>query len=144
MDLTTHWNGFDITVQTVSASERCAICTNRTAGSMLAFHERPGQSITQLECKTWLLCADCAAAVVTEVERSALRTPLRLRIALGVVAAERRPERRLTPLDTDYWELLPEERVNKLVIGFMLAMFALPLLVFVLVMALTLSGVPHP
>jgi len=82
--------------------------------------------------------------VVTEVERSALRTPLRLRIALGIVAAERRPERRLTPLDTDYWELLPEERVNKLVIGFMLAMFALPLLVFVLVMALTLSGVPHP
>ena len=41
--------------------------------------------------QSWMLCADCDAAVHAELERSPLRSPLRLRIAVGLVAADRSP-----------------------------------------------------
>ncbi len=67
---------------------RCAICRKRVwAGAQTlrdaAEAPEPHQS--------WLLCKTCHAAVQAELERSPLRSPLRVRVAVGLVAAERWP-----------------------------------------------------
>jgi hypothetical protein len=87
MGLTTKWNCFDIAAQAVNAKERCMVCTKRAAGRMLSFQGRPARSRAPLMRQVWLLCADCAADVVTEVERAALREQNeRARICHPVVA----------------------------------------------------------
>ena len=77
MGLTANLNGFNIEAHIVNAKERYVIRAKRTAGSMLAYQERPEQSDALLARQTWLVCADCAAEIltvcVTEVERAALR-----------------------------------------------------------------------
>ena len=42
--------------------------------------------------RSWVLCKDCYHALLTEVRRSPIYSPLRLRIAMGIVASERWPE----------------------------------------------------
>lgn len=42
--------------------------------------------------RSWILCNDCYQALVIEMRRSPVRTPLRLRIAVGLVASERWPQ----------------------------------------------------
>jgi hypothetical protein len=42
----------------------------------------------------WMLCNDCYQALVIEMRRSPVRSPLRLRIAMGLVASERWPQSR--------------------------------------------------
>lgn len=39
----------------------------------------------------WTLCKRCHRALLVEMRRSPVRSPLRLRIAMGIVAAERSP-----------------------------------------------------
>jgi len=39
----------------------------------------------------WTLCKACHEALLIEIHRSAIRSSLRLRIAIGLVAAERSP-----------------------------------------------------
>ncbi|HEV2579455.1 MAG TPA: hypothetical protein VGT44_01270 [Ktedonobacteraceae bacterium] len=39
----------------------------------------------------WVLCKPCHSALLVEMRRSSLRSPTRLRIAMGLVAAERSP-----------------------------------------------------
>ncbi len=39
----------------------------------------------------WILCKPCHRALLAEIRRSPLRTPVRLRVAVGLVAAERSP-----------------------------------------------------
>ena len=53
-------------------SKRCSICSGRL--------------------KSGILCNDCYQALLIEMRRSPVRTPLRLRIAMGIVASERWPE----------------------------------------------------
>ena len=134
MDITTRWNTPDLDVQTVTAVEKCAICTRRISGSMLAFHERAELSVP---CLTWLLCEECASAVMTQLECSSVQSPLRIRIAVGMVAAERRPPRRPTILNLDYWEELSDQQLDRLLIAFAWFMFLTPPLVFLLVTVLT-------
>ena len=40
----------------------------------------------------WVLCKSCHAALLVEMRRSSIRSPARLRIAMGLVAAERWPK----------------------------------------------------
>jgi len=40
----------------------------------------------------WILCKPCHEALLAEMRRSTIRTPSRLRIAMGLVAAERSPK----------------------------------------------------
>jgi len=40
----------------------------------------------------WLLCKACYNALLEELNHSSLRSPMRLRIAMGLVAAERWPK----------------------------------------------------
>ena len=41
---------------------------------------------------SWTLCKSCYRALLSEMRRSPVSSPLRLRIALGLVAAERWPK----------------------------------------------------
>lgn len=40
---------------------------------------------------SWTLCKQCHQALLQEMERSPVLSPLRLRIAIGIIAAERWP-----------------------------------------------------
>jgi hypothetical protein len=141
MDLTTSWNCPGVDIQTVSATQRCEVCTKHTANRMFVLHEHLELAASPLASRTWRLCEGCAAAVVTEMQRTALYTPLRVRIAVGMVAAERRPPRRLMVLSKDFWEQLPGQQMDRLIVGLALCMFVMPPLLFLLVVALTVPGV---
>jgi hypothetical protein len=39
----------------------------------------------------WVLCKPCHKALLVELARSSIRSPMRVRIAIGLVAAERSP-----------------------------------------------------
>ena len=41
---------------------------------------------------SWMLCKRCHTALVAEMQRSPVLSPLRLRIAMGIVAADRSPD----------------------------------------------------
>ncbi len=71
---------------------RCAIC-ERLLGSTLAYLEETGDDVPAPR-RSWLLCRACDEAVHQQLERSPLASPLRLRVAVGLVAAERTPTAR--------------------------------------------------
>jgi len=70
---------------------RCSICTQRL-GRFLFFIEETGD-VTEPR-QSWVLCADCNAAVHDRLEQSPVRSPMRLRVAIGLVASERTPQAR--------------------------------------------------
>ncbi|MBV9229398.1 MAG: hypothetical protein JOZ18_08800, partial [Chloroflexi bacterium] len=65
---------------------RCSICTK-----FIWF--RPNTLKEPLEAPEprfeWILCKPCHQALLVEMRRSSIRSPARLRIAMGLVAAER-------------------------------------------------------
>jgi hypothetical protein len=67
---------------------RCAICRKRIWVGALTLRDPAEAPEPQ---QSWVLCKICFAAVQTELERSPLRSPLRVRVAVGLVAAERWP-----------------------------------------------------
>lgn len=72
-----------------NAEKRCSICTIRLRASAVPIHEPEGVPEPR---HSWMLCRDCYQEVVAEVRRSPVRTPLRLRIAVGMVASVRSPD----------------------------------------------------
>lgn len=66
----------------------CSICNNRIWFAPIRIREPEGVPPPRLE---WVLCKECHGALLYEVRRSPVRSPLRLRIAVGIVAAERWP-----------------------------------------------------
>ncbi len=66
----------------------CSICNNRIWFSPTRIREPEGVPEPRL---AWLLCKECHGALLDEVRRSPIHTPLRLRIAVGIIAAERWP-----------------------------------------------------
>ncbi len=66
----------------------CSICT-----SVVWFHpimlKEPVEA-PEPHCE-WILCKRCHEALLVEMQRSTLRSPVRLRVAIGLVAAERSP-----------------------------------------------------
>jgi hypothetical protein len=95
---------------------RCSICEHRIGGSVTYLEEtgdvpEPRQS--------WTLCPACAGAVRVEMERSPVLGALRVRIAVGLVAAERSPRAWRKPrsgMNDDAW-------LHFLFWGFGIAMF---------------------
>jgi hypothetical protein len=67
---------------------RCSICT-----SFIWFHPRTHKEPigTPEPRYEWVLCKACDAALLVEMQRSSILSPSRLRIAIGLVAAERSP-----------------------------------------------------
>ncbi len=70
------------------AVTRCAICRKRIWVGALTLQDPDEAPAPQ---QSWVLCKICHAAVLAELERSPLRSPLRMRVAVGLVAAERWP-----------------------------------------------------
>src|SRR5450755_1067026 len=66
----------------------CSICT-----SFILFHpitlKEPVEAPEPRQ--EWVLCKPCHEALLEEMNCSSIRSPMRLRIAIGLVAAERSP-----------------------------------------------------
>jgi len=69
--------------------ERCSVCTSRTWFKAVPLIEPEGVPEPR---RSWILCQDCYRALLLEMRRSPVRSPLRLRIAMGLVASERWPD----------------------------------------------------
>lgn len=67
---------------------RCSICTHFILFHSIALKEPIDAPEPRHE---WFLCKTCHEALLVEMRRYALRSPIRLRIAVGLVAAERSP-----------------------------------------------------
>lgn len=70
-------------------ASRCSICMRRTWFNAIPLMEPEGVPEPRQE---WTLCKRCHEALLVQMRRSPVRTPLRLRIAMGLVAAERSPQ----------------------------------------------------
>ncbi len=68
---------------------RCAICTSFIWFHPIALKEPVEAPEPHHE---WVLCKPCHEALLVEMRRSSIRSPVRLRIAVGLVAAERSPK----------------------------------------------------
>jgi hypothetical protein len=68
---------------------RCSICTSAIWFRPIALKEPVGVPEPR---RMWVLCKSCHTALLIEMHRSPVRSPLRLRIALGLVASERSPK----------------------------------------------------
>jgi hypothetical protein len=67
----------------------CSICTGFIWFYPIVLKEPIGAPEPRRE---WKLCKTCHEALLTEMSRSPVRSPARLRIAMGLVAAERSPD----------------------------------------------------
>ncbi len=72
-----------------NSGKRCSICNIRLRASAVPIIK--SEDVPQPR-HSWILCRDCYQEVVAEVRRSPVRTPLRLRIAVGMVASSRSPD----------------------------------------------------
>ncbi len=70
------------------ARERCSICYERLKYQAIPLTEP--EDVPEPR-RSWVLCQSCYKALVKELRRSPVHSPLRLRIAIGMVAAERWP-----------------------------------------------------
>ncbi len=71
-----------------SVITRCSICMRRTWFHTIHLIEPEGVPDPRQE---WALCRRCHQALLIQMRVSPVRTPLRLRIAIGLVASERSP-----------------------------------------------------
>lgn len=83
---------------------QCSVCTALIWLHLIVIHEPDDAPKPHRE---WLLCKRCYAALLVALRNSTIRTPMRLRIAMGLVAAERSP--RAYPVKA----LSPEEQQFK-------------------------------
>jgi hypothetical protein len=70
------------------AAVRCSICARRAWLNATHLIEPLGVPEPR---QSWTLCKRCHTELLAEMERSPVLSPLRLRIAMGIVAAERSP-----------------------------------------------------
>ncbi len=68
---------------------RCSICNGRVWFHPLRVIEPEGVPEPRL---TWTLCKPCYHVLLEEMRVSPVRSPLRLRVAIGIVASERWPQ----------------------------------------------------
>jgi len=68
---------------------RCSICKSFIWFYPIALREPSGAPEPRRE---WVLCKHCHEALLVQMHRSPIRSSTRLRIAMGLVAAERSPE----------------------------------------------------
>ncbi len=69
--------------------KRCSICRSSIWFYPIALKEPRGAPEPRRE---WVLCKPCHEALLVEMHRSPIRSHVRLRIAMGLVASERSPE----------------------------------------------------
>jgi hypothetical protein len=84
------FHGYNSTTA-VAEPLRCSICA-RKLGKTVHFIEETSE--TPEPRQSWMLCADCNDAVHDQLERAPVRSPMRVRVAVGLVAADRTPAAR--------------------------------------------------
>ncbi len=141
MDLTRSRSTYGAEIERTGALGECAICTRRTSSGMFMLQERLELAVPR---QSWLLCWACTTAVIAELERSTLRTPLRIRVAVGMVAAERAPQCRHPPVETRFWEQMSERQVDNLVACFVLLLFVMPSLLYLIAAAIAAIIASNP
>jgi len=146
MDLARSWSTYGAEIVRTEALGQCAICLRRTSGSMFMLRESLELAVPH---QSWLLCWACTTAVIAELERSRLRTPLRIRVAVGMVAAERglrsrHPAGRRPLGDTRFWEQMSERQVDTLVSCFVLFLFVMPSLLYLIAAAIAANAAKSP
>ena len=85
---------------------RCAICERRL-GKTLHYLEETGDVPTPRQ--SWALCDVCNTAVRRQITNSTVSGPLRLRVAVGLVASERTPTARKAnygQMSDRHWETI--------------------------------------
>lgn len=85
---------------------RCSICETRLWHTFIPLREPEDVPAPRQE---WTLCKRCHNELLVQLHLSPIRTPLRLRIAIGLVAAERSPYAyapRRKPLTDRSWILI--------------------------------------
>ena len=102
----------------------CSICASAIWFHPIALKEPVGAPEPRRE---WVLCQSCHDALLTQMRRSPVRSPLRLRIAMGLVAAERSPRA---------YDVSSHLRDQRRVIGIGLILFIFMLLHLVLIVML--------
>ena len=70
------------------SSIRCSICERRLWRNFIPLSEPEDVPLPRQE---WTLCKRCHQELLDQLRLSPVQTPLRLRIAIGLVAAERSP-----------------------------------------------------
>jgi hypothetical protein len=121
----------------VASRVHCAICARRLRGTVIHLEEDPPVSGAG---QSWLLCWACASAVGAELDRSPLRSLLRTRVAVAIVASERSPLAHPKPWSAEYWDHLSDAQWNRLVVIWIWLMIFLPPIVFVLSVLLTVPS----
>ncbi len=76
---------------------RCSICNGRIWFRPLRVTEPEGVPEPRL---SWTLCKPCYSALINEMRVSPVRSALRLRVAVGIVASERWPQAYTTRVRT--------------------------------------------
>lgn len=114
-----------------SLIRRCAICGRRTG----RFARRLEDADETSSHAAWRVCENCYSAVQRELQRAELRSPARVRIAVGVVAAERRRSPRYSVWDERFWEQLSDHGLDRLLIWLFAIAFAVHAIAFILVAA---------
>jgi hypothetical protein len=74
-----------------AATLRCAICAHRL-GNAICYLEETGD--VPLPRQSWVLCTTCNDAVKQQMAQAPVHSPIRLRVAVGLVATERTPAAR--------------------------------------------------
>jgi hypothetical protein len=105
---------------------RCSICASLIWFSPIALKEPMGAPEPRRE---WSLCKPCHDALLVEMHRSPVRSPTRLRIAMGLVAAERSPEAYNTSSH------IREQRQFAIILWLLFAFGLLQLVLFVVLFA---------
>ena len=70
---------------------RCAICARRL-GANICYLEETGDVPPPRQ--SWMLCTACNEAVKEQMAHNPVQSPVRLRVAIGVVSTERTPAAR--------------------------------------------------
>ena len=109
---------------------RCSICTSFIWFHPIALKEPVGAPEPRQE---WVLCKPCHEALLVEMRRASLPSPVRLRIAMGLVAAERSPT--AYQLSTSMREQRAFQREFAWVIWVMILFTLLHLVIFVILLA---------
>jgi hypothetical protein len=137
MDHAEDQNRGTLTLVEGGSGGRCAICGRRQRQPMrrLVDAELVSDDL-ELAPRSWVVCSECAEAVQQEVERAGLHTPQRVRVAVGIVAADRHPQRRPSIFSDRYWEELDDTTISKMINRFVLVLIVVKTLAFIAVIVL--------
>lgn len=118
---------------------RCAICLRRQREPLrLLVADGPvgDDQEPEIETSTWLTCAGCAEAIEGEITRAGLQTPHRVRVAVGLIAAQRNPRQRPSIWSERYWDEMDNQTMSKLINWFIVGLIVLKTLAFIAIVVL--------